>query len=63
MLSVKQRIASPIFRILAAAVLASTFVLTSPLPSAGAQRASCHPDPSDLFVTYRPVDHSDSGQY
>ncbi len=60
--SVKEQITSPIFRILAAAVLASTFVLTSPLPSAGAQPASCHPDPSNLFITYQPVDHSDSGQ-
>ena len=60
--TVKQRITSPIFRMLAAAVLASTFVLTSPLPNAGAQGASCHPDPSDLFITYQPVDHSDTAQ-
>lgn len=60
--TVKQRITSPIFRMLTAAVLASTLVLASPLPSAGAQRASCHPDPNDLFITYQPVDHSDTAQ-
>lgn len=58
----KQPITSPIFRMLAAAVLASTLALTSALPSAGAQGDSCHPDARDLFITYQPVDHGDSGQ-
>ena len=36
-------------------------VMMAALPSAGAQGAPCHPAPGDLFVTYQPIDHSDSG--
>jgi hexosaminidase len=58
---VRTQIASPINRTLAAGAVISMLVMMAALPHASAQNQVCHPDPGDLFITYQPVNHSDSG--
>jgi hexosaminidase len=59
----KDRTASAIVRMLVAAAAATAVALAWAYASASAQQHVCHPDASDLLVTYRPVEHSSSGAY
>jgi hexosaminidase len=42
---------------LAAGAAVMTVALASASSSAGTQQDFCHPDATDLLVTYQPVDH------
>src|SRR6516165_10378158 len=63
----KKPISLLIVRVLVAAALSSMLSLALGRAKAGSEQASrrpaCHPEASDLRVTYQPVEHTASGQY
>ena len=52
-----------VVRVLVAAALSSMVSLALGQVKAGSERRSCHPEASDLRVTYQPVEHTASGVY